>query len=145
VKRTKKRGRTTAATNGSTGKGAKRVKNDYADDLSTPRSAANADWTPPAGSWEEQIANVDVTQDEDGKLIVYLNWKNGKKTRHNTAVCYKRCPQKVGSLGSSAVQAVGLTCSDRCFSSMNGTSESSRLDQARKRSCQLRERSKSRN
>lgn len=31
-----------------------------------------------------------------GKLVVFLNWKNGKKTKHNTDVIYRRCPQKVG-------------------------------------------------
>ncbi|OAQ98796.1 hypothetical protein LLEC1_08055 [Akanthomyces lecanii] len=27
--------------------------------------------------------------------MVYLVWKNGKKTRHQTSVIYKKCPQKV--------------------------------------------------
>lgn len=37
-----------------------------------------------------------MCQDEnDGSFIVYLTWKNGKKTQHPKEVIYRRCPQKV--------------------------------------------------
>ncbi|MBE3044121.1 hypothetical protein IMZ48_16430 [Candidatus Bathyarchaeota archaeon] len=53
-------------------------------------------WDPPAGSWEDHIDSIDVSRDDDtDKLIVFLNWKNGRKTKHATDVCYRRCPQKV--------------------------------------------------
>lgn len=50
----------------------------------------------PAGSWEKEIESVDGCEDEgDGKLVVYLLWKDGKKTKHDTAVVYQKCPQMV--------------------------------------------------
>ena len=55
-----------------------------------------AEWTPPAGSWEDEIDSITGFDDENGgKLTVYLAWKNGKKTKHPTAVVYGKCPQKV--------------------------------------------------
>jgi chromobox protein 1 len=40
--------------------------------------------------------SLDACEDEEsGKLMVYLEWKNGKKTQHPTSVIYQRCPQKV--------------------------------------------------
>lgn len=40
---------------------------------------------------------MDMCQDEEnGTFIVYLTWKNGKKTQHPKEVVYRRCPQKVG-------------------------------------------------
>lgn len=60
------------------------------------RSATAKKWSPPAGSWEDEIDKIDAFEDEgDGKLIVFLLWKNGQKTKHRTAVVYKKCPQKV--------------------------------------------------
>lgn len=42
------------------------------------------------------MANLDACEDEEsGKLMVYLSWKNGQKTQHPTNVIYQRCPQKV--------------------------------------------------
>jgi hypothetical protein len=38
--------------------------------------------------------------------VVYLIWKNGKKTKHETAVIYKKCPQKV-------IAVLGLTPAPR--------------------------------
>lgn len=62
---------------------------------STP-PAASKNWSPPAGSWEDLIEMIDACQDEGtGQLMVYLAWKNGKKTRHPTDIIYKKCPQKV--------------------------------------------------
>lgn len=43
------------------------------------------------------IASIDACHDENtGKLVVYLTWKNGHKTQHDTKIVYSRCPQKVG-------------------------------------------------
>jgi chromobox protein 1 len=64
---------------------------------STPPASARKAWTPPAGSWEDQVASIEACHDENtGKLVVYLTWKNGHKTQHGTKVVYSRCPQKVG-------------------------------------------------
>ena len=62
----------------------------------TPATVRAAAWKPPAGSWEDEIEQLDACEDEDtGKLMVYLTWKNGHKTQHETKVIYRRCPQKV--------------------------------------------------
>lgn len=61
-----------------------------------PASAKKVEWKPPSGSWEDHVESVDMCQDEDpGNFIVYLKWKNGKKTQHPKEVVYRRCPQKV--------------------------------------------------
>ncbi|OAA70262.1 chromo domain-containing protein [Cordyceps fumosorosea ARSEF 2679] len=62
---------------------------------STP-PASTKPWSPPAGSWEEAIQSIDACHDEgSGNLMVYLVWKNGKKTKHTTQVIYAKCPQKM--------------------------------------------------
>ncbi|KAH8719891.1 Chromo domain-containing protein 2 [Beauveria bassiana] len=62
----------------------------------TSPPASSKPWSPPAGSWEDDIDAIDACQDEGtGQLMVYLVWKNGKKTRHTTSVIYAKCPQKM--------------------------------------------------
>ncbi|KAM3513753.1 hypothetical protein MY11210_002566 [Beauveria gryllotalpidicola] len=62
----------------------------------TSPPASSKPWSPPAGSWEDDIDTIDACQDEGtGQLMVYLVWKNGKKTRHTTSVIYAKCPQKM--------------------------------------------------
>lgn len=62
----------------------------------TPPATVKSKWSPPAGSWEDEIEAIDACEDEgSGKLMVYLIWKNGQKTKHETPVIYKKCPQKV--------------------------------------------------
>ncbi|KAH8887645.1 hypothetical protein GQ53DRAFT_784238 [Thozetella sp. PMI_491] len=91
--KTKKRGRPSSGTAQAT-KRAK--KNGHPADEEEPLTARVAQWRPPAGSWEEEISQLDACEDEDtGKLMVYLTWKNGAKTQHETSVIYKRCPQKM--------------------------------------------------
>lgn len=66
-------------------------------------------WQPPAGSWEDHIDSIDVAKDDmSGKLVVFLNWKNGKKTKHNTDVVYRRCPQKVSLMSCYGCRPGGL-------------------------------------
>ena len=60
------------------------------DEYSEPRR-----FQPPSGSWEDHIENIDAIQGDDGKLWIYLTWKTGDKTRHDTKTIYKRCPQQV--------------------------------------------------
>ena len=46
---------------------------------------------------------MDMCQDEEnGTFIVYLTWKNGKKTQHPKEVVYRRCTQKVGPRAEQA-------------------------------------------
>lgn len=68
----------------------------HAGDSEPPASVTTAKWKPPAGSWEDHIAQLDACEDEEsGKLMVYLTWKNGQKTQHETSIIYARCPQKM--------------------------------------------------
>lgn len=56
-------------------------------------------WTPPAGTWEDQVQSVRVYRDETtGDLTALLDWTNGHKTHHSTDVVYSRCPQKVSTV-----------------------------------------------
>jgi chromobox protein 1 len=103
--KTKKRGR---ASNGTpaTKKRSRRNGTHPAD--KTP-PATSKEWSPPAGSWEDEIETIDACEDEGiGKLVVYLIWKNGQKTKHDTQTIYKKCPQKVCCrlfLGSASIEA----------------------------------------
>jgi chromobox protein 1 len=64
-------------------------------DTSPPRTVKDS-WSPPKGSWEDEIVQIDACQDEDSKdLIIYLTWKGGQKTQHPTKQVYAKCPQKV--------------------------------------------------
>lgn len=89
----KKRGRP-STTNGSGP--AKRVRTSSGHPKDTTPPATNK-WNPPVGSWEEEVKSVcDVNFDEKTrKLIVYLEWHRGTKTKHASEVVYKKCPQKV--------------------------------------------------
>ncbi|KAK0709441.1 hypothetical protein B0T26DRAFT_742882 [Lasiosphaeria miniovina] len=92
----KKRGRQSTGTPAATGKRSKKNGEQHPADEDTPLTAKNVQWKPPAGSWEDHIAQLDACEDEDThKLMVYLTWKNGHKTQHETSVIYNRCPQKM--------------------------------------------------
>ncbi|KAK4180074.1 putative heterochromatin factor HP1 [Triangularia setosa] len=93
----KKRGRKDSSTPQAltTSKRSKR-NGSHPADSEPPASAKQAAWKPPAGSWENHIAQLDACEDEEThKLMVYLTWKNGHKTQHETSVIYSRCPQKM--------------------------------------------------
>lgn len=91
--KTKKRGPPTSNTPTSTSHKRSRTNGDHPARTTPPATAA---WKPPAGSWEDEITDLDACEDEEtGKLMVYLTWKDGHKTQHETSVIYKRCPQKV--------------------------------------------------
>ncbi|KAK4160058.1 hypothetical protein QBC43DRAFT_326091 [Cladorrhinum sp. PSN259] len=91
----KKRGRASNAPQTS-GKRSRRENGTHPADSDTPASVEAVQWRPPPGSWENDVADLDACEDEEtGKLMVYLTWKNGKKTQHETPVIYQRCPQKM--------------------------------------------------
>ncbi|GAB1315703.1 Heterochromatin protein one [Madurella fahalii] len=93
--KSKKRNRQSSSTPQASEKRSKRNGNHPADS-EAPLSAKAASWKPPPGSWEDHIAQLDACEDEEtGKLMVYLTWKNGHKTQHETQVIYQRCPQKM--------------------------------------------------
>lgn len=89
----KKRGR--ASSNGTPAQTKRSRRNGaHPADLTPP--ATIKQWQPPAGSWEDDVDSIDAAEEEEsGKLMVYLEWKNGQKTKHPTQVIYKKCPQKV--------------------------------------------------
>lgn len=98
----KKRGRPSTGTPQTT----KRSKKNGDVDSDVPLTVRSAPWKPPSGSWEDHIAQLDACEDEDsGKLMVYLTWKNGHKTQHETSLIYQRCPQKVCFLSSVIVDS----------------------------------------
>ena len=98
----KKRGRPSAGTPARAGKRSRR--DDHPRNSTPPATTRKAEWKPPAGSWEEEIASLDACEDEEtGKLMVYLTWKNGHRTQHETGVIYKRCPQKVSKIRSCLI------------------------------------------
>ncbi|KAM5346598.1 hypothetical protein ACJ41O_009603 [Fusarium nematophilum] len=91
--KTKKRRRTTNGTPSTTASTTKRSRRGHPGDSTPP---ATKKWSPPAGSWEDEIETIDACEDEgSGKLVVYLIWKNGQKTKHDTQIIYKKCPQKM--------------------------------------------------
>ncbi|KAI0168994.1 heterochromatin protein one [Hypoxylon sp. FL1284] len=90
--KTKKRGRPAM---GTPTNGTKRRRNESHPGSETP-PASGRSWKPPAGSWEDHVESIDACHDEStGKLIVYLTWRNGHKTQHDTRTVYSRCPQKM--------------------------------------------------
>jgi hypothetical protein len=101
--KTKKRGRQSAGA-GSSAKRSRKTNGDHPLDKSPPAAATekSEQWYPPPGLWEDLIDKIDACQDEEsGGLVIYLNWKNGHKTKHDTEVIYRRCPQKVRPMRAS--------------------------------------------
>ena len=83
-------------TNGTYGTRPKRLRRNKAHATDETLLATAKKWSPPSGSWEDEIETIDTCEeDNDGYLIVYLTWKNGQKTKHDTEMVYKKCPQKV--------------------------------------------------
>lgn len=95
--KSKKRRRSTNGTpNTSTNTSTKRSRQNGAHPKDSTPPVSTKKWSPPAGSWEDEIDTIDACEDEgSGKLVVYLIWKNGQKTKHDTQVIYKKCPQKM--------------------------------------------------
>ncbi|KAE8351634.1 hypothetical protein BDV28DRAFT_136653 [Aspergillus coremiiformis] len=55
------------------------------------------DWVPRSKNWESEVLNVDtiLRDPETSKLIAYLHWKNGKKSKVSLETCYDKCPKKM--------------------------------------------------
>ncbi|KAH7111581.1 hypothetical protein EDB81DRAFT_848989 [Dactylonectria macrodidyma] len=70
--------------------------------------ATTKPWNPPSGSWEDEIETIGACEEDDnGKLIVYLIWKNGQKTKHEAQIIYKKCPQKMLQFYEKHVRFIG--------------------------------------
>lgn len=52
-------------------------------------------WKPPAGSWENEISHIDTIERISKGLVCYVQWVNGRKSQHDLAVLYKKCPQRM--------------------------------------------------
>ncbi|KAL5611024.1 hypothetical protein FOBRF1_007141 [Fusarium oxysporum] len=83
-------------TNGTCGTRPKRQRRNKAHATDETLLATAKKWSPPSGSWEDEIETIDTCEENNnGYLTVYLTWKNGQKTKHDTEIIYKKCPQKV--------------------------------------------------
>lgn len=72
------------------------------------------DWSPPSGSWEDSIINIDTMEiGEDGILYAYVVWKDQKRSQHPSAVVNMKCPQKVSAV--PAAYALVTQEADRRF------------------------------
>ncbi|KAJ3943463.1 uncharacterized protein N0V96_006388 [Colletotrichum fioriniae] len=99
AKTTKKRGRPSASSSTPPASSKRGKRNGHPAESTPPVSAKEAKakaWTLPSGSWEDDVESIDACEDEEsGSIIIYLNWRNGQKTKHPKEVVYKRCPQKM--------------------------------------------------
>ncbi|KAK1146310.1 hypothetical protein N8T08_003097 [Aspergillus melleus] len=68
---------------------------DAADEATDDSDAMK--WVPKSKSWEAEVENVDtiMRDPETSKLIAYLQWKNGKKSKVSIESCYDKCPKKM--------------------------------------------------
>ncbi|KAL4753885.1 hypothetical protein BDW72DRAFT_4167 [Aspergillus terricola var. indicus] len=53
------------------------------------------DWVPKSKNWENEVKTVDTIVREDGGLVAYLHWNNGKKSKVSIETCYDKCPRKM--------------------------------------------------
>ncbi|EXM18034.1 hypothetical protein V3481_012844 [Fusarium oxysporum f. sp. vasinfectum] len=83
-------------TNGTYGTRPKRQRRNKAHATDETLLATAKKWSPPSGSWEDEIETIDTCEENNnGYLTVYLTWKNGQKTKHDMEIIYKKCPQKM--------------------------------------------------
>ncbi|CAI2169003.1 14339_t:CDS:2 [Funneliformis geosporum] len=57
------------------------------------------DYPPPSlTNWEEAVDDVETVErdsEDNDAILVYLNWKNGHRTRHPASIANLMCPQKI--------------------------------------------------
>ncbi|KAJ0307784.1 hypothetical protein COL516b_003754 [Colletotrichum fioriniae] len=86
AKTTKKRGRPSASSSTPPASSKRGKRNGHPAESTPPVSAKEAKakaWTLPSGSWEDDVESIDACEDEEsGSIIIYLNWRNGQKTKH---------------------------------------------------------------
>ncbi|KAH6960079.1 chromo domain-like protein [Ilyonectria sp. MPI-CAGE-AT-0026] len=104
--KTRKRRR---ATNGTTGTTGKRLQGNEVHLADKTLPATEKNWSPPSGSWEDEIGTIDACEvGGNGKLVVYLIWKNGEKTKHETQIIYKKYPQKMLQFYERHIKIIGI-------------------------------------
>ncbi|KAI9887723.1 MAG: hypothetical protein M1823_000472 [Watsoniomyces obsoletus] len=79
------------------GKGSIRAPSSSASVSKSRRAPAKSTpaWTAPKGSWEDHIQAVDTIEQEPEGLFVYLQWNDGRKSRHPMDQIYVKCPMKM--------------------------------------------------
>jgi len=92
VSSARKRGRNSASTAATPAKSSKKARTSIAIGAGSP---SEAQWKPPAGSWEEHITHIDTIEKNETGLVCYLQWENGKKTQHDIHTVHKKCPQRM--------------------------------------------------
>ncbi|EFX05435.1 chromo domain containing protein [Grosmannia clavigera kw1407] len=92
----KKRGRQSLSATTPASMPPKRTKKngEHPADRETPLAVENP-FKPPAGSWEDDVVDVEMYRNGEGELIVCLTWKAGQKSQHPAQQTYMRCPQKI--------------------------------------------------
>lgn len=116
----KKRGRQRASASPTTATKRSRKSEDHPADREPPAEVQNV-FKPPAGSWEEEVVDVEMFRGDDGELRVFLTWRNGSKSQHAAQQAYLRCPQRVSrtrDAPSPQAQTVQLTVFFLSFSDL---------------------------
>jgi chromobox protein 1 len=113
-KQGKKRGRTStgASTPQTSGKKSRR-NGTHPASQAPPLAVKEAQFTPPSGSWEDKVVDIEAMAGTDNEVIVYLTWEGGHKSQHPLHQVYKRCPQRV-SIPGYPRYCSRLTC-NRCL------------------------------
>ncbi|KAM3079510.1 hypothetical protein ACMFMG_005931 [Clarireedia jacksonii] len=95
-KQGKKRGRQSTGTSTPQTNGKKSRRNgNHPASQSPPVAAQEAQFTPPSGSWEDKVIDIEAMAGTNNEIIVYLTWEGGHKSQHALNQVYKRCPQKM--------------------------------------------------
>jgi chromobox protein 1 len=51
-------------------------------------------WTPKGNNWENEVERVEnIEKDDNGGLMVFLKFKNGRRTKVTRDMVYKHCPR----------------------------------------------------
>ncbi|KAF9140556.1 hypothetical protein BG015_001591 [Linnemannia schmuckeri] len=68
--------------------------NNYSNNNITINSSG---WTPPKSwtSWEEKVESILTVERSNQKLLIRLQWNNGRETQHPIEVAHQKCPQKL--------------------------------------------------
>ncbi|KAG0231058.1 hypothetical protein BGW42_000534 [Actinomortierella wolfii] len=63
----------------------------------TASAVSSKPWTPPSSwsTWENEVIEVKDVERSNGKLIIYLSWKDGHETAHTREEVHERCPRKL--------------------------------------------------
>ncbi|KAF8938658.1 hypothetical protein BGZ47_008480 [Haplosporangium gracile] len=54
-------------------------------------------WTPPKSwiSWEQKVESILTVERSNQKLLIRLQWNNGRETQHPIEIAHQKCPQKL--------------------------------------------------